>query len=396
VTGTATARTWDEGDIVVQSLETGERRTLLQGTYPRFAPSGHLLFVRAGTLMAAPFDAKRLMLAGPPIRVIDGVMQSTFGAAQFSLSQTGSLVYVGGRVGQRELTWVTRSGQLEPLQTPPRTYWTVRLSPDGRRVATAIENPGYDVWTYDLTSGGNSLDRLTSGGTHAWPIWSPDGRRVTFNSTQDTGVLNIFWKEVDGSAGDERLTSGERAQVPDSWSPDSRFLAYTESDRTGHVHVAVVDRQSAGELPEQKTAFDEGGPMFSPDGRWLAYASNESGQFEVYVRPFQRPGEKQRVSTGGGTAPLWARSGRELFYRSGRRMMAVEVMSGATFQHGAARMLFEGPFLSAGQHVNYDVSADAQRFIMILDRTVDTRPTQIEIALNSLDKLRQSAPVDAR
>jgi eukaryotic-like serine/threonine-protein kinase len=397
VTGTAAAQTWDDGDIVVQSLLTGERRTLIQGTQPRFAPPGHLLYVRHGVLMAAPFDAKRLMISATPAPVLNGVMQSTFGAAQFSVSQTGLLLHVPGAVGQRELTWVTRSGALQPIATPPRTYWNAHLSPDGTRLVTSVEGPGYDVWTYDVNAGGDALDRATSGGTHAWPIWSPDGSRVTFNAANEKGVLNLFWKAADGSGPEEQLTSSDRVQVPDSWSPDGRYLAYTESDHAGHFHIGILARDRSDPAPPvQYSEFIQGGPMFSPDGRWLAYASNESGQFEVYVRPFPGPGARQRVSAGGGTAPLWAKSGRELFYRSGRRLLAVDVALGPSFRHGAPRMLFEGPFLAAGQHANYDVNRGGDRFIMIVDRTVDTRPAQIGVTLNWRDKERPTATGSAR
>jgi eukaryotic-like serine/threonine-protein kinase len=391
VTGTATARTWDDGDIIVQSLTTGERRILAQGTFPRFTASGHLAYVRAGVLLAAPFDVKRLAISGPAIRITDGVMQSTFGAAQFAVSNTGSLVHLAGSVGQRQLTWVTRSGDLEPLPTAARTYWAARLSPDGQRLATAVENPGYDIWTYDFSSGGASLDRLTSGGTHAWPVWSADGTHITFNSTADTGVLNLFWKRADGSGSEERLTRADRLQIPDSWSPDGHYLAFTDSDRGGRRFVAILDRSAGTTTPFHQTEFDEGGPMFSPDGRWLAYSSNESGQPEVYVRPFPGPGEKRRVSSDGGSCPVWARNGRELFYRSGRQLLAVDVAPGPSFQSGVPHVLFEGAFLPAVQHATYDVNANAQRFIMILDRTVDTRPTQIAITLNWLDKSRRAA-----
>jgi Tol biopolymer transport system component len=235
------------------------------------------------------------------------------------------------------------------------------------------------------------------------PAWTPDGKRIAFESNKE-GAPNLFWQLADGSGGLERLTTSEYIQVPMSWSPDGKLLAFMEVNPITGVDIWVLrtgDPSAGSEQireaqPFLRTPFSEGAPAFSPDGRWLAYISNESGRYEVYVQPYPGPGGKWQISTEGGTEPKWNPSGRELFYRSGEKMMAVDIAAQSGFAAGKPRMLFEGQYeLSPVQSDNYDVSSDGQRFLM-LKPTVQAAPTQINVVLNWFEELKRRVPAGAK
>jgi serine/threonine-protein kinase len=392
-----TGASFDDARIGVLSLETGERRILAEGgTYARYVPTGHVVYARAGGLLAVPFDLRRLEVTGPPVSILDGVsMNPTFGAAEFSSSTDSSLAYVPGRsrVGERTLLWVDRKGAVQPLPAPPRGYLSPRLSPDGQRLAVAIEGTNnLGLWLYDLARG--TLTRLTASLPIPFPIWTPDGKHVTFMSAL-SGALNLYWMPADGSGGVERLTTSENAQWPGSWSPDGQVLAFSEADPTTGYGIQVLrlegDRKPR---PFLQTPSNEYGPMFSPDGRWLAYGSDESGRQEIYVRPFPGPGGKLQISTEGGVEPVWARNGRELFYRNGDKMMAAAVETKPTFAAAKPKLLFEGHY-EAGIFAfepNYDVSPDGQRFLMIKGSEQESAPTQLNVVLNWSEDLKRLVP----
>jgi eukaryotic-like serine/threonine-protein kinase len=399
-----TANIWTNAQVAAQSLATGERRNLIQGgTQPRYAPSGHLLYVQGGTLLAALFDPQRLEVTGAAIPVVEGVLQSSFnGAAQYSISASGSLVYVAGGVqsAQSKLVWVTRNGAEQPLAAPARAYLAPRLSPDGRRVAVAVQEQETQIWQYDLSR--ETLTRFTfEGNNNLAPAWTPDGKRIAFISTKE-GPQNIFWQLADGSGGLERLTTSQYTHVPMSWSPDGQLLAFMEvNPTTGYdIWVLRIGHPSAGSgqvrkaEPFLRTPFNETVPRFSPDGRWLAYISNESGRNEVYVQPYPGPGGKWQISTEGGREPLWNPNGRELFYRTGDKVMAVDIATQPGFAAGKPRMLFEGSYLPTPlTNPNYDVSPDGQRFLMLKPtEQAETAPTQINVVLNWFEELKQKVP----
>ncbi len=379
---------WNSARISVRSVGTGERRDLIQGgTNPRYAPSGHLVYAQGGNLMAVPFDPEKLAVMGAAVPVVEGVLQSTFnGAAQYSFSNNGTLVYVTGSVqAQRRLVWVSRNGIEEAVAAPARAYYRgPRLSPDGRKVAVAIEGQETEVWLYDLSRG--TLSRLTfQGSTNYDPLWTRDGKRVVFHST--AGVHGLFWQSADGSGGLEQLN--KFGGLPYSWSPDGKLLAFNNDASIWMLRLA--ERKAA---PLHETTFKEGAAQFSPDGRWLAYVSNESGRFEVYVEPYPGPGGKWQISTEGGTEPLWNPNGRELFYRSGDKMMAVDIATRPRFSVGKPKVLFAGQFQpspSQVQNANYDVSSDGQRFLMVKPGQ-DHAPTQINVVLNWFEELKQKVP----
>jgi eukaryotic-like serine/threonine-protein kinase len=325
---------------------------------------------------------------------VEGVLQSTFGgAAQYSFSATGSLVYVSGGVQatQRKLVWVNRNGTEQVLAAPAQGYRYARLSPDGRSIAVEADS---QIWIYDLAR--DTLTRLTFEGTsNINPVWTPDGKRITFDST-----TNLFWQMADGSGGLERLGTSQYAQVPRSWSPDGQLLAFHENNPTTKKDIWVLRLSDHKAEPFLRTPFNEGGPVFSPDGHWLAYISDESGRPEIYVKPYPGPGGKWQISTEGGSEPAWNRNGRELFFRSGSKMMAVEVTTQPTFSAGKPKVLFEGQYwgVQAGQMgTAYDVSPDGQRFLMIkpVEQT-GAAPTQINVVLNWFEELKQKVPVEKK
>ena len=390
--------TVDAARIDVLSLETGKHRVVVDGgTYARYVPSGHLVYARAGGLLAVPFDLKRLQVTGSPVSILEGVsMNPDFGAAEFSSSADGSLAYVAGgsNGGESTFLWVDRKGVAQPLPAPPRAYTSPRLSPDGRRLAVAIKgaaNPG--VWLYELGRG--TLTRLTEiSGTVPWLIWTPDGKRLTFPSLAG-GAMDLYWMSADGSGIPERLIRGEIYLWPGSWSPDGRVLAFTEVDPTTGWDIWVLEIEGDRKArPFLQTPSNEGGAVFSPDGRWLAYQSDEAGRAEIYVRPFPGPGGKSQISTEGGTEPVWSRDGRELFYRNGDKMIVAAVETKPGFAAGKPKLLFEGHYETSiyPYEPNYDVSPDGQRFLMIKASEQESAATQLNVVLNWSDELRRLAP----
>jgi eukaryotic-like serine/threonine-protein kinase len=399
---TATGAT---NQVAAQSIGTGERRNLAQGGMnPRYAPSGHLVYAQGGSLMAMPFDSQRLTPTGGAVQMVEGVLQSPFnGDAQYNFSATGLLVYVSGGVqaaAQSRLVWVNRTGAEEPLAAPAHAYSGPRLSPDGRRVAVGIGEQGFQVWLYDLSRG--TLTPWTfEGSNNVAPVWTPDGKRIAFTSNKE-GSQNIFRQLADGSGGMERLITSEYLQAPSSWSPDGQLLAFIEVNPSTQRDIWVLrmgdPSAGSGQVREAKpflrTRFDEAMPQFSPDGRWLAYISNESGRYEIYVQPYPGPGGKWQISTEGGTEPAWNQNRRELFYRSGEKMIAVDIATQPNFSAGKPRMLFEGPYLPASiPMANYDVSPDGQRFLMVKPVEQEgAAPTQINVVLNWFAELNQKVP----
>jgi len=385
------------GQIAVQTVGSAEHRNLIQGgMYPHYAPSGQLVYVQGGTLMAVPFDPQRLAVTGAAVPIVEGVLQSTTdGDAQYSFSATGTLAYVSGgsQSTQMKLVWVNRNGAEQPLAAPEHAYVNPRISPDGRRVAVGITEQERQVWLYDVSRG--TLTRLTfQGNNNLVPFWTPDGKRIAFTSNKE-GQRNLFWELADGSGGLERLTTSEQLHIPGSWSPDGQLLAYSEVNPTTGFDIWVLGLRDRKAQPFLQTQFNESTPQFSPDGRWLAYVSDESGRKEIYVQPYPGPGGKWQISTEGGVEPLWNRNGRELFYRSENKMMSVEIATKPSFSAGTPKKLFEGAYqlLSGISTPNYDVSPDGQRFLMLKPvEQSQAGPTQINVVLNWFEELKQKVP----
>jgi Tol biopolymer transport system component len=373
----------EQNAVYLGSVSSPERkRLLLAASAAVYVEPGYLLFHRDGTLMAQPFDAAALETTGEATPIAEGVQFNPVNrGASFAASQTGVLTYrLGAGAPPKTLVWVDRKGIEEPLAAPSRGYQQPRLSPDGRRIAVQIEDRGNQIWVYDLER--ETLTRLTfEGSQNEAVIWTPDGKRVTYYSNQ-AGPLNLFWQTADGSGGSERLTTSQGSHAAMSWSSDGQRLAYTETI-TGDRDIFVLDMADKKAAPFLKTPFIEGGAQFSPDGRWIAYVSNESGRTEVYVQPYPGPGGKWQISAEGGSEPIWNRNGRELFYRSGDRMMAVPVTTGETFSSGRPQLLFERRYASIQlpqTFAYYDVTPDGQRFLMV--KETEQAGTPIEVILN--------------
>ena len=380
--------------IVAQMVGTGERRALVQGTYPRYSASGHVIYMQGGTLMAAPFDPQQVKITGPAVPTVEGVLQSIRGGeAQYSVSSTGSLAYVpgNGQTAQLKLVWVSRKGEEQLLAAPAHAYANPRLSPDGRRVAVGILEQDRQVWLYDLAR--DTLTRLTfQGNNNVTPFWTPDGKRIVYISNKD-GPRNLYWQLADGSGGLERLTTSERVDIPSSWSPDGRLLAFSEVAAPQGYDIWVLRLSDRKPQPFLQTQFNEAAAQFSPDGNWVAYASDESGRNEIYVQPYPGPGGKWQISTDGGREPLWNRNGRELFYRNGNKMMSVEIATKPSFSLGTPKVLFEWRYesLPGISTPNYDVSPDGQRFLMLKAAQQDVSAREIDVVLNWFEELKLKA-----
>ena len=338
--------------------------------------------------MAVPFDVPTLQIRGAPAPVVEGVMQGSRGLTHFSVSQNGSLAYLPGTLLKREsqIVWVDREGRDHAVGAPPRAYFHPRLSPDGSRIALEVEGAQAGVWVYELARG--ALSRFTvADGWNA--IWTPDSQRLTFEggAPRNSG---IFWRSADASGKDERLTStASRRNIPVSWAPDGSALAFVTEEGALMIY-RVGDRSTR---PVFEAPFNQSSGMFSPDGRWLAYSSNETGRMEIYVQAYPDGGHKVQLSTTGGTEPMWARNGRELFYRRGDQMLAVPIQSGPTLVAGKPILLFEQPYQRrAGvNRANYDVSKDG-RFLMIKTHGADRKPTGIRFVSEWFTELRQRLP----
>ena len=391
---------WTDSRVAVQQIETSKRTNLIPGgTQPRYASSGHLVYAQGGDLMAVPFDPQRLRITGASVPVAEGVLQSlSSGVAHYSISATGSLVYVSGSVqaNQSRLVWVDRNGVDQPLAAPAHSYQHPRLSPDGRRVAVGIADQESQVWMYELSR--EALTRLTFEGTvNGNPEWTPDGKRIAFYSNKE-GTQNLFWQLADGSGGLERLTTSDHTQASMSVSPDGQLLTFLDVGPATGFDIWVLRLSDHKAQPFLRTRFNESAPRFSPDGHWLAYFSDESGRYEIYVQPYPGPGGKWQISTEGGTEPVWNRNGRELFYRSGNKMMGVEIATQPSFTAGKPKVLFEGPYLPTPlTYPNYDVSPDGQRFLMLKPvEQAQTALTQINVVMNWFEELKQKVPTGTK
>lgn len=386
-----TASSGGQHHIGVQSLSTDEQRILVEGSGPRYAASGHLLFFRSGSVWGAAFDVDALELRGEPVPLVENVAVNPNGFARYKLSPEGTLVYVPEQEGaSRTIVWVDREGQLTPLVGDPRAFARPQLSPDGKQLAVGVESDGgSDIWIYDIERG--TRVRLTTSGSAWFPSWSPDGKRVVFTSFE-SGQTHLYWRLADGS-GDEELLSSEGAQFmfPMSWTPDGSSLSVAKFETTKSLDITSVsaDGQPSDVLA---TSFREWNQDISPDGRWLAYQSNESGRDEAYVQSYPQGGGKRVVSTDGGRAPLWSPDGTELFYRNGDEMLTVPIELGETLGLGEPRILFEGAFeLGTNGLHNYDVTADGERFVMI-EADASSALRTIHVVLNFLDELERILP----
>jgi len=381
---------YDDAKIAVLSLKTRQQRVLIEGgTSPRYVPgtagaTGHMVYYRTGAVFAVPFDLKRLALAGSPVPVLEGVSGTqSVGLAEFSFSDGGTLVYLpgsGAAAANATLVWVDRQGKEEALAAPPRQYRSISLSPDGQRIAARIgASTQGDIWVYDITRDG--LTRITFQGDNDRPVWSPDGKRVAFVSTQG-GKTTIAWVPADGSGPVEALAAVEGWPIVQSWSPDGKLLLFVRSDGKGRDTWLLPGPGGApGDRKPRRwleTPYEKRSPRFSPDGRWISYGSGN----QVFVQPFASsgtapaPGGRWQVSVDGGNTSGWSRDGRELFYQGGNKLMSVPIEPGPAFKAGTPRLLFETRY---GGFPTFEVSPDAKRFLFINTAAPETAAGQQQL-----------------
>jgi eukaryotic-like serine/threonine-protein kinase len=371
--------------IEALSLPTGQRRVIVEsGTFPLYVPSGHLVFFRDGALLGAPFDVDRLEVTGPVVRVLENLaVGTTMDAPLAALSNAGSLTYAPSDAGTTRLVWVSRQGVEQPITETPRRYQYPRLAPDGRRTAVATAG---DLWIQDIARA--TFTRLTSEQTvgNAFPVWTPDGTRVLFRTS--TGM---YWIAGDGSGHPQAIAGALFGDIPCSVAPDGDTLAFMRQNAQTSRDIYVLSlRGQSRPRPVVNTPAFEGGAQFSPDGHWMAYASDESGQMQVSVRPFPGPDRRWQVSTQGGTQPLWSRNGKEIFYRVGNKMMVVNVSAGVDLSLSQPRQLFEQRYVFQNVSLaNYDVSPDGQRFVMVKDEAGSGR---LNVVLNWTEELKRLVP----
>ena len=350
--------------LVAVSAATGERHVVLDDAkHARYLGNGILVFQRQESLFATRLDTERLEVGGPPVGVWDGVFPTRIRGRSWAHA-AGTLVYTPD-VPAHRLAWVDRTGKVEELPAPPDFYFGPRLAPDGRSVALVIGGEFGNVWRYELAR--NAFVQLTFDSSSTALIWAPDGSHLTVSTNRDSGG-EILQLRADGTAQPDRLTTTPMAKWPSSWTRDGRMLAFVQHAATGEHEIWGLTMDATRKAtPIVQAPGSQFGAQVSPDGRWMAYTSSESGRTEVYVTAFPDARPKWRVSTDGGYEPVWARSGRELFYRSADRMMSVPLTAGSTFTPGMPRQLFSRRlYVRRPGDPNYDVSLDDQRFLVVL------------------------------
>ncbi len=403
-----TLGSYEDASIVVQRLPDGPRKVVVAGGYyGRYLPSGHVVYMHDGTLFAVPFDLARLEVKGAAVPVIEDLVGTPrTGGAQFAASGAGTFVYLAGHGGRGRFSvqWLDRAGKLSPLRATPGHYRNLQFSPDGRRLAMQIfDGRTSDVWVYEWTR--DAMSRLTFDAVGlTTPVWSPDGDGIAYSSMQGRELGRIYWQRADGTGTPQPLTESRNFQVPDSWHPSGKHLAFDELAPQSAFDVMILptEREDASRLRKAQPAaflnsrFNEMQAAFSPNGQWLAYVSNESGRFEVYVRPFPGPGGKWQVSTEGGFYPTWSRNGREiLFETADQRLMVV------SYSERAGSFLADAPRLGSPARVptqqgirGFDLHPDGQRFAILQEVTEpgDTGRDEVVLVLSFFDELRRLAP----
>jgi serine/threonine protein kinase len=401
----ATLGGFDGANIEVMSFKDRRRKTLVRGgTFGRYLPSGHLIYANRSTLFAVPFDLERLDVRGTPAPLLEEVAYGlNTGSAQFDFSRGGTLVYRSGGASagaQFTVQWLDAAGKTQPLLAKTGFYGRPRVSPDGQRLAIdASDGSNQDVWIYEWQR--DTMTRLTfGGGPNRNPVWSSDGRYIVFG-----GPGGMFWTRSDGAGKPQALTQSKNLQFPWSFTPDGTRLAFEELNATTRNDLWTVPLESDGAglragkpEPFLQTPADERFPTFSPDGRWLAYSSSESGIFQVYVRAFPDKGGKRQISNSGGVHPEWSRNGRDLFFRTedNRMMVASYTVKGDSFAADKPQVWSEKQLASIGLNPNYDLAPDGKRIVALMqagEREDQKAQTHVIFLQNFFDEVRRRAPI---
>jgi Tol biopolymer transport system component len=404
---------FNQGNLVVQTLPNGPRKVVVRGAnYGRYVPSGHLLYVHDETLSAVPFDRARLELTGPARPVADRIVSNGLaGSAMFAVSDSGALVFVRQFLMRdpTPITWLDRSGRSAMLRSAPSPWTGFSFAPDGRRLAFLMsDGKQVDIWVDDW--GRDALERVTHfNSSSEAPVWTPDGRRITFSSMlgekEVAKTYNLYWQQADGLATVQRLATSANHQTPGSWHPDGKILAFTEQRPRSTLMLLPMDGdEGSGWKPGTPTVFLSGAfevraPAFSPDGRWIAYESNHSGKFNVYVRPFPGPGTQTPISTSGGQAPKWSRTRSELIYGTlDQRVMIVNYsVNGDSFHADQPRPWPEAK-LQPAEPRGFDLHPDGDRLALPAAGAAGPAPKwdRLDLILNLFDELRRIAPAQTR
>jgi hypothetical protein len=372
--------------IASVTLRSGQRKMLIDdASDARYSPTGHLFFLRGNDLMAVRFDPDRLLVLTPPFLVQRAIgTDASVGAGHFAISATGVLAYApAAEDGDlRSLVRAGRKGEVERLTVNRGAFSCPRLSPDGRRLAVVIRSSSErsHIWTVDVANG--TFRRLTTEGSNLFPVWTPDGARITFSSDRN-GQWCIYWMPSDGGSPPELLRQAENPAIPNAWSSDGASLVFTEFSPETGPDIWILSLDSARSVrPFLRTPYAEWGGAFSPDRRWLAYTSNDTGLAQVYVRPLTGTGERMQISTAEGREPVWSRDGRELFFRYWKGLMEVSMPPDPETGVEPPRLIIAGEYETGDIQVipNYDVAADGMQFIMI-PREANER-MQIHVAVN--------------
>jgi serine/threonine-protein kinase len=402
---------YEEAHLVVQELPAGPRKVIVRGGYfGRYVASGHVLYVHEGTMFAVPFDVRRLEVSGEATPVLEGLMSGPGGGAQMAVSASGTLVYRPGAstVSQPSLQWLRRDGKVSVLSAT--ADWSApAFAPDGRRLAFDInDGKQISVWVYDWQR--DTMSRLSTVGTCVRPVWTPDGHRIVSAclSPGVQGAWALTLQNADGTGEAVRLFESKVPVIPSSWHPDGKSLAYMEGPSTGGTGwdawiVRIEGDEASGWKAGTpavflKTASLEQEPMFSPDGKWLAYVSDETGRPEVYVRAFPGPGGKWPISTGGGHQPTWSRTRNELIFTTlapGYQFMAVPYSApGGVFAADKPRAWAAARFrlrVRPTPSRYYDVHPDGDRLAFAMRDNESTGPDHVVFVLNFVDELQRRA-----
>ncbi len=393
---------FDDAAIDVVMLATGERKRVHSGgSFARYIPSGHLVYVNRGTLFAVPFDLGSLETTGNPAPVVQNVTANAEeGTAQFTFASTGLMAYVRGGplIPRYPIVWVDREGRMTRLLDEEGTYANPRLSPDGRQLSlTVLRDGNWDIWVYDLER--EVSTRLTfDEGSDTEQLWSPDGRSLIYSSTQD-GADSLFRKAADGSGEAEQVGKYKNPMWGSAWSYDGRYVFFTTTSPSYDVGVMEIGKEEPTLLLNTPFAELDGAP--SPDGRWVAYSSDESGRTEIYVRSFEPGGGRWQISDTGGGYARWSGTGKELFYRTDTGIMAVSIeAAGDSLRTGRPRELFSGAFrggtggttVGGSTFADYEVSRDGQRFVMfpIAATTEESRAGLVTLVSPWFEELRNT------
>jgi Tol biopolymer transport system component len=380
-----------ESRVELYNMATGERRLLVENAvFGRYVATGHLLFVREGVVLAAPFDPRRLELTGPPVPVVEDAFVAPFeGNSQFAVSDNGTLIHAPASLLQppREVVWLDRQGREEILLEADRRYSAPSLSPDGRSVAITVEDGNPDIWVYQLDR--KVLNRLTfSPRSEHTPIWYPDGRRMAF--VLDAPPFHLYSVPADGSTEPMVVLESPIDSYADAISPDGRWMVVRQLSSDEGYNLGLLEVGNGQNVrPFRNTRFRESFATVSPDGRYVAYESNESDRSEIYIQSFPEPGVRTQVTRNGGGAPLWA-ANSELFYWNGDRLFAVPVGTTPELTIGEPEALFTVSRYTTNTSREYDVTADGRR-IIIAKIPEASEPREVQVVLNWFTELQRLA-----